>query len=90
MKYDELCSIGLTEDDLLLIHSGSISKIKSGGGELKQITSLNVPGISTGYQIEATAREMAQAAWYCLQKMNPDVYGNPALRYKRTVALPVS
>lgn len=77
MHISAFCNLGLTEEQLLTIRGAAQTKLLSGGGEVKNITRLDVPGLGTEFEVIGNPMEVARAATYALQVMSSSVYGYP-------------
>lgn len=70
-KYD-LCGLGLSSAQLIVIRDQALSSIGTG----KTMNSINAPGLSTGFEVFASPMEIYRAAVYALQVLDPATYGN--------------
>lgn len=70
----QFCNCGLTESQLLTIRTNSINDMLSGKTG-KEVSSINVPGISTTFQIFASPAEIARAANYALSFISSSYSG---------------
>ncbi len=75
MNIRDLAFCGFDETTLLTIRNDAQVAILGG----KQTVSVQLPGLSSTFQVFSNPIELAKAAQYALQVLNPTTYGRPTL-----------